>query len=352
MKQRNLVSYLEDFYPKKYAMDWDNVGLQIGDLSREIKNVAVSLDLTNLVVDKAIENNCNLIITHHPLIFNPLKNIDTHTPSGAVLEKLIKHDITVYSMHTNLDVSSNGVSDILAEKYLLQNTKIIKQTGSEDLFKFIVYVPNDIYMNFRENFLELKVGNIGLYSHCSFSTSGEGTFKPLAGSNPHIGEMNTLEKVPEYKIESIVKGEYLADLINEVKRIHPYEEVAYDVIKLENKANNIGLGRYGIISPILLKNFNHIIPGILKGNKDENKLIKKVAVCGGNGSSLIRNVIDLKIDLFISAEIGYHNELLAEEYGLSIFDIGHKESEEPILYYLQRMILDKYMDEIEKVIVV
>lgn len=352
MKLKTLVSYLEKLYPKEYAMDWDNVGLQLGDLSREVRSVLLALDIKQTVVDQAIENDCNIIITHHPMFFTPIKSIKINSPSGLVLESLIKHDISVYSMHTNLDVAENGVSDILAERYNIQNLKVLKRTGIKKLYKFIVYVPANDFPDFREKFLDLNVGNIGLYSHCSFSSSGEGTFKPLNGSDPYIGEMNKLERVQEYKIETLVGEDYISELINDVRKIHPYEEMAYDLIPLENKGGSIGLGRYGTVESIPLGEFHHIIPGVLKGNKDTDKTIKKVAVCGGNGSSLLKRVIDLDIDLFITSEIGYHDELLAEDYGLAIYDIGHENSEKVILPYLREIIAKQFNNNIEKVIVV
>ena len=352
MKQQTLVSFLEENYPKEYAMDWDNVGLQTGDLKRDISGLLIALDLRLSVVETAIESNCNMIITHHPLLFKSISQINAQTPIGQILDRLIKNDITVYSMHTNLDVARNGVSDVLASSYNLKNTKVLTSTFNSKLFKLVVYIPESDFENCRSKLLDLNIGHIGNYSHCSFSTKGAGTFKPLDGANPYIGDLNVLEHVNESKFETVIDYKNISTVINQLKQIHPYEEIAYDLVPLANDGPAIGLGRYGEIDAVKLSDFPLEMPGIMKGDTNCNKMIKKVAVCGGNGSALIKRVIDLGIDLYISSEIGYHDELLAADYGLSIYDIGHYNSEKAILPYLQNLINCKYAEEIPKVIVV
>ncbi|AZV44417.1 hypothetical protein BAOM_3808 [Peribacillus asahii] len=198
-----IIELFEQFSPKHYAMEGDPIGLHIGSLNKPVSKVMIALDVLEEVVDEAIENGVELIIAHHPLIYRPLKKIDTTSTAGRIVEKLIKHDIAVYAAHTNLDVAKGGVNDLLAEALQLQQTEVLAPTHEITLKKLVVFVPVEAEDQVREALGKAGAGAIGNYSNCSFSAEGTGRFLPGEGSEPAIGTQGTLESVSEVRIETI-----------------------------------------------------------------------------------------------------------------------------------------------------
>ncbi len=338
----SIHKYIENRYPAKYSADWDNVGLQVGSSNNEIKKVLVCLTITSDVVARAIETGANLILSHHPLIFNKLSKIDTSSYQGKIIEKLIQNNISAYSAHTNFDVNVNGVSDILASSYGFKKTKVLSPIVSE-LFKLVVYVPVKNYDEFRDSFLELQVGNIGAYSNCSFSSVGEGTFLPGEGSRPYIGEEGTLERVQEIKLETIVKEAELDNVVSLMKNLHPYEEPAYDIFPMKNKDKSIGYGRYARVTDGRhVGDFLWVFQGQLKGSGDGGRKVNKIAFSGGSGSSFVKKAASMGIDLLITGDIDYHAGVEAYELGLTILDIGHEQSEWPAVHYLTGILTEQF----------
>ncbi|HET7616842.1 MAG TPA: Nif3-like dinuclear metal center hexameric protein, partial [Bacillales bacterium] len=242
---QTLIQAFEQWAPKSYAIDDDRkkIGLQLGTLNKPVKKIMTTLDVLENVVDEAIENEIDLIIAHHPMIFHPLKKIDTETPRGRMIEKCLKHGITVYAAHTNLDVASGGVNDLMAEAMGLENTEVLVPTHETPLVKLVVFTPEDHAEEMRKALGDAGAGFIGNYSHCTFNSPGTGTFKPEDGTNPYIGSKGKLEKVSEVKIETIMPAGLQAKVIQAMKKAHPYEEVAFDLYPLENKGKVEGAGR-------------------------------------------------------------------------------------------------------------
>lgn len=343
---KDIFSFLETLYPLSYSLDWDNSGLQLGSKEKEVQKVYFCLDLTTKDLEVALDFSANLIITHHPFFFENIKNIRTDKPQGKIISELMKNDITVYSMHTNLDCASQGVSDVLAQKFNINNYKVLSPNNSANFFKIVVYVPQNDFEKFRNDFLELPLGYMGDYSHCSFSSEGEGTFKPLEGATPYIGNIGELAKVSEKRIETIVKDIDLDKVISKILSIHPYEEPAYDIFPLKKNLKNVGIGRIGCFeTAIRLSDFKPALPGVYKGFYSPEKSIKKVAISGGSGGKLIDKVIQKEADLFITGDIGYHDHLKAMEAGLAILDIGH-EAESEILPFLKKLIENNFGDKL------
>ena len=231
-----IIQLFEAFSPKKYAEAGDPIGLQIGKLNKPVQNVMIALDVLEEVVDEAIEKEVDLIIAHHPPIFRPLKKLVTDQPQGRMLEKLIKHDIAVYAAHTNLDVAPGGVNDLLADALELQNTKVLVPTFQEALKKLAVFVPAANAEALRKVLAEAGAGAIGEYTHCSFSTNGEGRFLPGEKTHPYIGQPGIVETVNEVKIETIFPESLEKKVLTAMLKAHPYEEVAFDIFPLENQA--------------------------------------------------------------------------------------------------------------------
>lgn len=325
----DIFQAMEKWAPLDLAFDWDNVGLQIGSYGQPVKKVMVTLDVNESVVEEAIKNNVNLIIAHHPLLFQSLRQIDINSPKGRTITKVIKNDITVYAAHTNLDIAKNGVNDMFCDLLDLTNRENLVTLEHEKLFKFVVYVPLDYANQVRNAVSEAGAGWIGNYSHCTFQTKGEGTFKPLEGTNPFIGSEKKLEKVDEVRMETIVKQKDLKDVISAMKKAHPYEEAAFDIFPMHNKGEAIGLGRVGeLTNPLSIERLCERIKEIcnqtnvrLIGNKDT--IVNRVAVLGGSGEKYIHEAKRKNADIYITGDISFHQAQEAIEIGLPIIDAGH-----------------------------
>lgn len=324
-----IISLLEGFAPKKMAMEGDPIGLQVGSLNKPVKKVMIALDVLENVVDEAIHGEVDLIIAHHPLLYRPLKRIDTSTSKGRVIEKLIKHDITVYAAHTNLDVTALGVNNWLADQLQLMDTEVLSTTYEDKLVKLSVFVPITHEEKVRQAIGNAGAGHIGNYSHCTFTSSGMGTFTPLEGTSPFIGKQGQLEQTEEVKIESIMPESIRKSVISAMKKAHPYEEVAYDLYPLLNKGNELGIGKIGKLAKEMdLQEFvDHVKKAfgisrlrVIKGHKDS---IKKVAVVGGDGNKYIYTSLHKGADALVTGDIYYHNAHDAQEEGLTIVDAGH-----------------------------
>lgn len=333
---QTLIGWLEKIAPKKWAEEWDNVGLLVGTLQKNVERVLLTLDVTEEVIKEAVELNCQLIIAHHPIVFRPLKAIRTDLEQGKLIEQLIKNDIAVYAAHTNLDVASEGVNKVLADLFELTNLQPLKTNGQEQLFKLVVYVPTDHAELVRAALGKAGAGHIGQYSHCTFSVTGTGTFLPQTGTNPFIGTVGNLERVVEERVETIVPERLLNQSLRAMSKAHPYEEVAYDIIPLGNQGEVRALGLIGQLpEEISLRNFWTVVKRVLavpelRVTGDPGRLISKVAVAGGAGGGLAY-AVNGRADLLITGDVSYHQALDAAALGLAIVDAGHWYTEWPIL---------------------
>lgn len=347
---QEVIQVFEKLAPKSLAMDGDKIGLQIGTLQKQIKKIMITLDVLEDVVDEAIREQVDLIIAHHPVIYNPLKTVITDNPSGRIVEKCLKNDITVYAAHTNLDVAIGGVNDLLSEALQLENTEVLVPTYEDSLKKLAVYVPEDHVENVRNALGAAGAGNIGNYSHCTFNSAGTGTFLPNDGANPFIGEQGKLAQVAEIKIESIFPASIQNKVMNAMLRVHPYEEPAYDIYPLENKGFSLGLGRIGVLKKeMTLREFaEHVktsldIAGVrVVGNMDSS--VRKVAVLGGDGGKYWPKAKFKGADVFVTGDIYYHVAHDAMMEGLNMVDPGHnveKVMKQGVQRYLQSFIDEK-----------
>lgn len=326
---QTVLQWMEQLAPKHLAEEWDNVGLLVGTVHKHVSRVLVTLDVTDEVVSEAIENEVDLIISHHPPIFRPLSHIRTDLPQGKLLAQLLKHDIAVYVSHTNLDIANGGLNDWLASALELNSVDVLAPTYHEPLKKLAVFVPKENEQNVREALGHAGAGFIGQYSHCTFRTEGIGTFLPLAGSNPYIGESGKIEHVQEVKIESIYPASLEKRVIQAMLKAHPYEEVAYDVYPLEQKGEVYGLGRIGLLNEeMTVEQLITFIKQRLGVNHcritgDVNSKVKKVAVLGGSGSKFVNKALFSGADALITGDIDYHTAHEAIMNGLIIIDAGH-----------------------------
>lgn len=350
MRCDKIIKIIEDWAPKAIAWEKDNVGLQVGSLRRNIKNILLCLDVDEKVVEEAIQKKCNLIISHHPLLFRSIKKLDFENDKNSIIiEKLIKNDITLYSAHTNLDFTKDGVSFQLAKKLKLTNQKFLHNLSTNQN-KLAVFVPIDHADKVADAMHKAGAGVIGEYHNCSFRTRGTGTFMGSEKSNPKIGAKGKVERVEEVKIEVLVNTFDLKKVIAEMKKFHPYEEVAYDVYPISNYNVNYGMGVIGELQEELSeKDFLDFIAKSLqiknfRFNRGKKSKIKKVAVCGGSCSDLIDSAIQNDADAFITADIKYHSFQDAENKILLI-DAGHYETEIFSLDELKNRIVKSLTDK-------
>ena len=300
-------------------------------VNNNILEERVVTELTEEVVDEAIAGGADMILAHHPFIFRPLKKIDFSHPHGRVIEKLIKHDINLYAAHTNLDVAEGGVNDMMAEALGLQELTILSPTYRERLKKLAVYVPAEAEEKVREALARAGAGNLGHYSHCSFSAEGVGRFKPDEQANPHIGSEGKLEAVREVKVEVVVPELLANKVVRAMLNAHPYEEVAYDLYTLENQGNKeLGLGRVGVLPEVItLREFAETVKkafdvDTVRVTGDLTAPIKKVAVLGGTGDKFVRTAQFKGADVFVTGDIYYHTAVDFKQEGMNIIDPGHK----------------------------
>ena len=352
MRCDKIIKIIEDWAPRSIAWEKDNVGLQVGSLRREITKVLLCLDVDEKVVDEANRKNCNLIISHHPLLFRSVKKVDVETDkTSRIIEKLIKKNITLYSAHTNLDFTKDGVSFQLAKKLKLTNQKFLVNLSSNQN-KLVVFVPITSADKVAEAIYSAGAGIIGEYTNCSFRTSGIGTFKGSEKSNPKVGSKNRLEKVVEVKLEFIVNSFDVNKAIAAMKQVHPYEETAYDIYPLANDNVNFGMGVIGELKNALSeKEFLNLVSKSLRAKnlrfaRGTKSKIKKVAVCGGSGSDLLDAAIKSDADALVTADVKYHTFQDAENKILLV-DAGHFETEIPVLDELKIRIEKSVTDKIK-----
>ncbi|MDF2455948.1 MAG: hypothetical protein K0R51_1941 [Cytophagaceae bacterium] len=331
MRIQDIIQQLEQWAPKSFQESYDNCGIQAGNGSHELTGVLISLDVTEKVIDEAIQRQCNLIVSHHPLLFKGVKSITGKNDIERCLIKAIKHDITLYAIHTNLDHVPNGVNYKICQ--LLELTHLHTLAPKSGLLsKLVTYVPMEDKENVLTALFAAGAGEIGNYSSCAFRTVGIGSFKPNTSAKPVIGEINKLEQVEETKIETIFPTHLQASIVSALKKAHPYEEVAFDIFALQNDWETIGAGMYGMLpKPMTINEFNsHLkVKMNLKTFKYTSSFqgkIEKVAVCGGSGSFLLKNALSIGAQAFVTADFKYHEFFDAEDKIL-VADIGHYESE-------------------------
>ncbi|WP_303317123.1 Nif3-like dinuclear metal center hexameric protein [Flavivirga abyssicola] len=329
---QDVINHLETLTPLAYAEGFDNVGLLVGNKNEKITGVLVTLDTLETVVDEAIEKNCNLIVSFHPIIFKGLKKLTGKNYVERVVIKAIKHDIAIYAMHTALDNAINGVNDMICNKLDLTNRRILIPQ-SETIKKLTTYVPKNEAEQLRTALFNAGAGSIGNYNNCSFNVEGYGTYNGNENSNPTLGEKGKTHTEAETKITVTYSKHLESKIIKTLFDSHSYEEVAYEITTLENKNQSIGMGMIGELKePMNESNFlNHLKTKMntecIRHSSFLNRPIKKVAVLGGSGSFAIGAAKASGADAFISSDLKYHDFFTAEN-SILLADIGHYESEQ------------------------
>ena len=346
MQIAEIIHFLESIAPPSLQETYDNAGLITGSAGWECTGIIVSLDATEEVVQEAKAKGANLVIAHHPIVFSGLKKITGKTYVERAIISSIKNDIAVYAIHTNLDNVIEGVNGKMAEKLGLINCKILKPK-STTLKKLFTFVPIAQAEAVRSAIFDAGGGNIGNYSECSFDTSGTGTFKGEIGTNPFVGEPGKRHEEAELRIEVVFPYWLESQIISSLLKVHPYEEVAYDLVSLDNQFQSVGSGIIGELqNPISEPEFLELIKvkfglQVIRHTPFLKKPVEKVAICGGAGSFLTKTAIASGADAYITGDVKYH-EFFDADGGLLLADIGHWESEQFTIDLLADLLSGKF----------
>lgn len=325
---------LEEWAPLHYQESYDNCGLLTGNRPTLVKGVLITLDCVEDIVDEAITLGCNMIVAHHPILFSGLKSLTGRNYIERTVIKAIKNDIAIYAIHTNLDNLVNGVNHKIAGKIGLKNTSILVPKHDKVMLKkLVVYCPAEASEKVKQALFDAGGGKIGNYDECSFNIVAEGTFRPLEGSNPYSGTANKRELAREERIELVYQPSLEHKIIEALKQSHPYEEIAYQVLSTDNAIPGVGAGIIGELEHPLQEGV--FLTGLkekmgvscVKYTHLKGEQVKKVAVCGGSGSFLLKDAIKQGADVFVSSDFKYH-QFFDAEGKIVIADIGHFESEQ------------------------
>lgn len=348
MKIKEILQTIEQLAPLSLQESWDNSGVQIGDINQEVRSVLLCIDVTEDVLDEAVRLNCNLIISHHPIIFKAMKSLTGRNYVERCLIKACKHDITLYAAHTNLDNAVGGVNFQLAKILGLQQVRILSPQ-KKSLLKLVTFVPHDYAERVRNVLFNAGAGHIGNYDLCSYNTKGEGTFRASENTNPFCGEKSELHKESETRIEVVLPVFKQAEVLSALLAIHPYEEPVCDFYMLENLWEQAGSGIVGSLQePMEEEDFLYFLKDTLKLSSIQHSSyrgsqIRDVALCGGSASFLIPQAITYGADIFITGEAKY-NDFYDVENKIMLATVGHYESEVCTKNIFFDLLSDKYPD--------
>ena len=331
MKVKDVCEIIEEFAPVALCESYDNVGLLVGDAQMDLSALLICIDVTEAVLDEAIQKQCNMIVSHHPLIFGGLKRLTEANEVQRCVVKAIKNDIAIYAAHTNIDNVQQGVSGRMAEKIGLINTHVL-QSKPDVLRKLVTFVPSAHADKVRQALFDAGAGKIGNYDSCSYNIEGLGTFRAGENANPFVGSKHEIHNETEVRIEVVLPSYLENKVLRTLLKSHPYEEVAYDIYALKNNWTQVGLGIVGDLpqaekeEDFLLRIKKTFNAGVIRHTALRNKEIKRVALCGGAGSSFLSDAIASGADIYISGDFKYH-EFFNAENRIFVADIGHYESE-------------------------
>lgn len=350
-----IISLMEELAPSSLAESWDNVGLQIGRTDQRVTRIHVALDPTPEVVAAASGDGAEMLITHHPLIFAPLKNLDLATPFGEILTRTLSSPLTIYSAHTNLDSAPHGLNDAFARMIGVVDPVPLVPSSGPEMAKLVFFVPEEHRHRVMEALFATGAGTIGKYDRCSFSSSGRATYQPVTGARPFSGSTGALSCVEEVRVETIVTRSSIDNVLRAVRAVHPYETVEYNLFPLLRSAASdmpsAGLGRVGALDgPVSLGELAERVKRLF--GIDSVKVVgsplmpvRRAAICTGSGASLMSAFYRSGADVFISGELKYHDARTAEGLGRGLVDAGHFGTEHFVCTLLTRLLKEKLREK-------
>ncbi len=341
---QDIIDTLERIAPPALQEEYDNSGLLIGSPHGEVDKVLVSLDVTEEVVAEARARGAGMIVSHHPLIFRPLKRITGKNQVERTVMAAMRSDIALYAIHTNLDNVAHGVNAMMCRKLGLEGMRVLRPVAGT-LAKVVTFVPNGHADSVRQAMFDAGGGRIGAYDQCSFNHGGEGTFRAGDGADPYVGAAGERHHEPETRIEMVVERWNVGRVLSAMRKAHPYEEVAHDILMLDNAHPTAGSGGIGTFSePLVWEAFLERVKeafgaAVVRHTAPSDRPIRTVALCGGTGSFLLPDAIRAGADVFLSSDFKYH-EFFGAEGRITIADIGHAEAEGGISQWLVEQLAD------------
>lgn len=332
----DIVGITSKIAPSGFAESWDNVGLQVGDPSGQVSRIMVALDPGRPAVEAAVQARCQLLITHHPFIFTPLKKISASDETGRLAILALKNDLSIISLHTNYDIAPGGVNDLLAERLGVEAAQPLRVTGGDEYLKMVLFVPH----GFEEKLLDAFspfMAPLGNYRDCSFQGDGVGRFTPVAGANPFVGTVGVRHLEMESRLEFLLPKERLTAAVAALKGAHPYEEPAFDIYPVLNQGAVRGMGRIGVLPEATTAGEyarlvrERLSAGGVRLVGEPGRRVKKVALCGGSGASLLHEAVRKGADLLVTGDLKYHEAREAEALGIAVLDAGHFATELPMV---------------------
>lgn len=343
---QNITQYLETIAPRAYQADYDNAGLQVGDPHAPVTGVLIALDITEDVLKEAVEKGCNLVITHHPLLFRPIKKI---TPDHAVTRSIlyaIQHGLHLYAIHTNLDNIPTGINQVLGETLGLEQLHTLAPLDDTH-YLLTTYLPPASLDQVKHTLFKAGAGELDHYKACSFTSTGQGTFQPSAEAQPHTGEKGKVNTLEEVCLRTVLPAHLKEQIIAAFLQAHPYETPVYHIQPLGGHQRSLGAGMVGILpQPLPYTDFlAHVKTKLsvqaLRYTEPPKKMIQRVAICGGSGSTLLSHACRAKADAFVTADTKYHQFFDAEGH-LMLVDIGHYESEISFKVLIYKLLSKKF----------
>jgi len=345
MKAGDIIKVVDSFAPEGIQEPWDNSGLITGSMEAEVKGLLLSVDITEAVMDEAGERECNMIITHHPMVFSGLKKFCGTDPVSRMVKKAIKEDLVIYSAHTNLDQVPGGISGAAAESLGLKNVRVLVPR-KDDLIKLVTFIPDDHFEMVSSAVFRAGAGHIGNYDSCGFSSDGTGSFRAGKGTNPFSGKPGELHKEKEKRFETVFPGHLHHKVLKALEEAHPYEEVAYDLYPVVNENPAMGFGAVGELSQDMTESgFLSFVKQVfntacIRHTEFTGRDIKRVALLGGSGSEFLSKAMSAGADAYITSDVKYHQFFNADNKIL-LLDIGHYESEQVAIKILNKLISEK-----------
>jgi dinuclear metal center YbgI/SA1388 family protein len=340
VKVADIIAHMADLAPPHLAEEWDNCGLQVGDRSWPVRRILVALDPLPEVVAEACKTRSDLLVTHHPLLMRPVKQVDFSTAIGAVIAECARHRLAIFAAHTNLDSATGGLNDLLADLLDLEERRPLVAARTPDNAKLVIFVPSQAESAVRGALFAAGAGEIGDYRHCAFRLEGQGSFRPGEKSRPYVGRAGRTELVDEVRLETVIASSRLDAAIAAAEEVHPYETMVWDAYPLLSAQGQSGLGRLGELpAEVDLKTLAETAKAAL-GAKwvrmvgDPQLSVSTVALCTGSGGSLLGAFLGSGAQAYITGDVRYHDARHIEEAGRGLIDVGHFASEHIVVNHL------------------
>jgi dinuclear metal center YbgI/SA1388 family protein len=330
---RDIHDLLESRYPSAWAVSGDRTGLEVGDPDKQVKTILVALEVSPAIIAEASQRGAQLLLTHHPLLYQPLKDVREDRPGGRLLANLVRAGLAMVSCHTNLDIAPGGLNDYLAQQLELTDVEVLTPTTWDPWYKLVVFVPAGYEEPVRRVLGDAGLGIIGKYSHCTFTSPGQGTYRPLPGAHPFQGEVGELSRAEESRLEVLAPESLLPAALSQLKATHPYEEITYDLYPVRHPGTPLGLGRVG--SWPAPRPFSQVIGLVKKIFGVETVQVwgqppaqaQRLALCSGSGGDLLPDALSRGAQIYLTGEVRHHQVPPGLAAGFALAAVGHFASE-------------------------